>query len=271
MSKRENVTNWEIRFLGEKAYYTGEVKEKKYRYIPNGYGTAKLENGDTFVGTFSGGDPVMGNYTWANKSWAQVEYTYSLFGKTYTRSFGRVGLPGYSYELKESYSNGNYKGECNSRKERNGIGEYTFSTGELYEGGWLNGKKHGIGKYTYADGDYDWSFWDNDNEKCVISRYRKQTQDDSDSYSSDSDDYDYSPDYDSNSTTDDTRPCDENFDAAIEAYNRGDYVSAIGELDFIYFNSDYSSEYTVKDEYGMESSFEEFREEVDELCDEDED
>ena len=54
-----------------------------------------------------------------------------------------------------------YKGEWyNGNKE--GYGEYTFSSGDSYKGNWKNSKKHGIGIYTTSKGDRTVGRWEND-------------------------------------------------------------------------------------------------------------
>jgi len=35
---------------------------------------------------------------------------------------------------------------------QNGFGKFTYDNGDVYEGNWINGKRHGKGKYDYADG-----------------------------------------------------------------------------------------------------------------------
>ena len=34
---------------------------------------------------------------------------------------------------------------------RNGVGTYTYTNGDTYEGEWSNNLRHGQGTYTYAD------------------------------------------------------------------------------------------------------------------------
>ena len=48
----------------------------------------------------------------------------------------------------------------------NGKGKYTWNTGEVYDGKWLNGKRSGFGKYYFKDQDgvdsYFEGYWNND-------------------------------------------------------------------------------------------------------------
>lgn len=267
MARRTNVSNSKERILGKTVVYSGEVRLKDY--IPDGYGKAKYENGDEFCGTFSKGNPVYGTYTYSNGSYCKIKYEYNLLRTRYTKyyvSSEGYGYRSFKYQRNDEYSNGYYKGEEKNGK-RNGIGTYVWNSGSSYTGGWLDNDKHGVGKYTYSDGDYDWSVWEHGKEICVLNRYRKQSQIEQ-SYSYDNDDYDY--DYDNDDSSEESRPYDENFQWAIDAWNRGDYETARRELHTIYMNSDYSDDYTMTDEYGNTHDFKEFSDMVEDAC-EDED
>lgn len=267
MARRTNVSNSKERILGEDVVYSGEVSVKDYK--PDGYGKARYSNGDEFCGTFSKGDPVLGTYTFSNGSYCKVKYEYNFARTRYTKYYvtsGECGYRAFKYQTHDEFSNGYYKGEEKNGK-RNGIGTYVWKDGASYTGGWLNNEKHGVGKYTYSDGDYDWSVWKEGKEVCVLSRYRKQSQTEQ-SYIYNDYDNSYSDD---DSSLDQSRLFDENFEDAIKAYNRGDYETARRELDTIYKNTDYSSSYVMRDEWGFEHDFDEFREMVEEGCEDEDD
>lgn len=45
---------------------------------------------------------------------------------------------------------GTYEGERNEKKERHGTGKAILPNGDIYEGGYENGKRHGYGIYKYV-------------------------------------------------------------------------------------------------------------------------
>lgn len=266
MANRFDVSNSKQSFLGEDVVYSGEVRLKDC--TPDGRGMAKFTNGDEFRGTFSKGDPVFGTYTFSNGSYCQIQYKYNIIRTRYSRNYvtsGGYGYRTFKYQTYDEFSNGYYRGE-EKNGMRNGIGTYVWNSGSSYTGGWLDNEKHGIGKITYENGDYYWGVWEKGKEVCVLNSYRKETQEKQE-YSYDyNNDYDYNFDSDDNEPEEKPRPFDENFEEAIRAYNRGDYMVAKRELDSIYYNTDYSSSYSMIDEWGDEHDFDDFREMVKEEC-----
>lgn len=45
-----------------------------------------------------------------------------------------------------------YQGEFNDNNEREGLGQYVYSTGDIYEGQWTANKRNGVGVLRYANG-----------------------------------------------------------------------------------------------------------------------
>lgn len=54
---------------------------------------------------------------------------------------------------KQTFSNGYYIGEVNSKNERHGYGIYYFNSGQRYEGSWRNNDYNGYGVFKIDDGD----------------------------------------------------------------------------------------------------------------------
>lgn len=264
MARRTTVSNENERILGESVVYSGEVSTKLFK--PDGYGTARYSNGDEFCGIFEKGDPVAGTYTFANGSFCKIRYEYN-FGRTkykkyYVTSHG-YGYRGFRHQTHDDLSNGYYEGE-EKNGMRHGMGTYVWNSGERYTGGWHNNKKHGVGMYTYSDGDYDWSIWDEGTEVCVLSRYRKQSQEASKStcYGRD-DDYDSGNAWveDTNCTTDDL------FDRALHEINYGSAEDALSALKSLRSFCD-ADDYYFEDEMGHRINIDEQIEETESLIDE---
>ncbi len=63
-------------------------------------------------------------------------------------------------DTKPTIGNINVMKGCNSGNCVNGKGKYIFSNGNVYEGGWLNGKRHGKGIYIHHRGEIFVGVWD---------------------------------------------------------------------------------------------------------------
>lgn len=59
--------------------------------------------------------------------------------------------------------NGNYVDD-----KKHGDGEYTWADGRVYRGQWLNGKQHGIGFMVLPNGTYKKGRWEDGNRKEYI-------------------------------------------------------------------------------------------------------
>ena len=57
-----------------------------------------------------------------------------------------------------------------------GYGEYTCSTGDVYKGHFVGGKKHGAGKMFYRDGGTFEGVWFNDTRKVRLAGWRVRSK-----------------------------------------------------------------------------------------------
>lgn len=266
MSKYD-VEDRNISFLGQKAKYSGQYSSK--RYEPEGYGTAVMENGDTFKGKFHKGEPLTGRYTYENGSYIDIYYEFVWFTKM-TRYYTHYDAGYYGYkkrdnrpDQKETYDNGYYVGQMKNGK-RDGIGTYYWKSGAKYTGGWKNGGKHGVGKYIYSDGDEYWYLYDNDVNKHTLYEPDHSSSSSYSSYSYESNDYDDEPSYSSDDDDGPSQAIKDAQDRAIAAFNSGDYETADREVRFIN-NSGYGSQLTVSDEFGHEENMSDFQDEIEDI------
>ena len=72
-------------------------------------------------------------------------------------------LPGELYAIEqglefkeEKYINATYRGYFNKDGEREGVGIYTFNSGQKNSGEYKRGKRNGVVKAEYANGDIYW-------------------------------------------------------------------------------------------------------------------
>lgn len=168
------IENMEISFLGKRATYKGRISPITKR--PKGFGTAKLENNDTFEGFFYNGKPAYGTYTFENGSYAYASYTYPLLKKTYEVEYSHPGIKESISSITLKYDNGIYVGDF-KHSLRDGVGKYIWNNGDSYNGGWKLGKKHGIGQYKYANGESKWFVFDNDKVTCEILENKENNYD----------------------------------------------------------------------------------------------
>ncbi|AVK75195.1 Morn repeat domain containing protein [Pandoravirus quercus] len=136
---------------GTYIYASGEKREGQWdRGRACGDGTETYDNGDVFVGKWTGGGPYDGTYIWAN-------------GRRYDGEFNSKGQShGHGSIV---YANGgHYDGQWFD-DHRQGHGVMTYADGTRYEGQWDNGKRHGPGVAVCADGSRYEGEWHNDHRQ----------------------------------------------------------------------------------------------------------
>ena len=106
-------------------YEDGKIYEGYINnYLKEKKGILKYQNGDIFIGEFKKDFMIFGKYIYNN-------------GDLY-----------YGYFKENKFE---------------GYGKYKYkSIGEVYEGQFINGKRHGIGKYIYRNGDIYEGYWSDD-------------------------------------------------------------------------------------------------------------
>ena len=173
MKKTQEVTNKKIYFLGKPAIYDGEYFEKGD--YPEGYGNAIFKDGDSFTGYFVKGKPSQGIYTFSNGSFVQIEYVYDkkTCDETHKEIYRNYGFRNADEVYTQSYKNGRYTGEFNGIGLRDGIGTYEFVSGNMYSGGWKNGKRYGVGVMDYKNGNFEWGVYING---YLVIAFGKDTQ-----------------------------------------------------------------------------------------------
>ena len=125
-----------------------------YIYFSVGYRYKEFDNGIRFVGKYEDGKPVSGDIYYPDNSTAKYDaatnsITYSN-GDVYTGAmldFLRNGKGLMTYKS----SGDTYEGDF-VNDELTGKGKFVFSNGDTYEGDVVNGKRQGYGTYKWADG-----------------------------------------------------------------------------------------------------------------------
>ncbi len=171
--------------------YTGFLKADIY--LPHGRGVLSYSNGSSYYGNWNEGKKSgKGIMIYANKdtydgewkdnqrngkgallkasgdilegNWLHDEFisltkevTIDYDGGTYN---GLIFNNVPNGKGKMTYNNGNYFGEWKDGK-KNGIGQYTWKEGDVYEGEWKDNKRSGKGKYIWKNGGvYEGDFLD---------------------------------------------------------------------------------------------------------------
>lgn len=145
-----------------------DVKRPNGSQNKTGEGTAKYANGDVYDGTYVEGKRAgKGIYSWKktedlyegkyadNKKHGFGKMTYT--DKTGNEDEGDPPLPGSRAGVYIGYFAAGKRG-CQQEDIDNDTGApsdgtFTYGSGDVYVGQWVEGKKHGTGTYTYkADG-----------------------------------------------------------------------------------------------------------------------
>ena len=157
--------------------YTGAFQND----VPEGEGRYTDEDGDVFVGTFSGGYEVRGTLTYTDGDVYVGEFENGAFSGQGTYTFGPGDYEGDSLEgtfendvpVYGTYtwaSGQTYTGEWDGW-DRSGQGTMIYTSGNRYEGQWANGQRHGRGTYTWAEGGSFTGDWVNDARVRGTERY----------------------------------------------------------------------------------------------------
>ena len=169
MERRMNPTVYDMPcvIFNMQVLYTGCTRNG----VPNGKGTARFGNGDTYDGEFANG--VMNGHG---------VYTSYADGTIYDGDFvqgAQHGRGTYTYKNGARYegdvNNGIYYGKgCYHfpdgtqyegdfvNGQFHGHGVFTWSNGDKYDGEWYGGVKHGRGVFRFANGKTMEGIWQND-------------------------------------------------------------------------------------------------------------
>lgn len=132
-------------------YYKGSISKDSPKFLYDGIGTLKTENGSQFEGAWNNNIFVQGNITCTNGNIKQL--TFSVNDSKGTTNFSQfcgqqiTNQPGNGTI---HYSDGRiFTGEVKCGNPLNG--EMIFLNGDIYEGAFQNSTMHGYGKITYSD------------------------------------------------------------------------------------------------------------------------
>ena len=137
--------------------YDGELSVNTH--LPNGFGTATLDNGDKYYLKWHNGELVLdwdSKLTYTNGN--VYEGYFNIINNQINYIYGFIG----NWKSTMTYSDGSkYKGFWKNNK-RHGDGKMTYIGGNVYDGTWNNDKKHGIGQMKFSNGDIYNGIWVND-------------------------------------------------------------------------------------------------------------
>lgn len=120
---------------GKYTYINGDVYDGNWKdNVKNGYGVLTFANGNVYKGNFVNG--------YGEDVKAILEY------KNGSRFEGKY-VKGSMVSGTTTYDNGKYTGSF-ANGQREGYGEYYYSSGDIYRGQWKNGNRNGQGSYYNA-------------------------------------------------------------------------------------------------------------------------
>ena len=190
--------------------YVGEWRNDKF----HGPGAVTLSNGYKYVGEFRDG-----------KLHGQGTYTFPS-GTEYVGEFkdGKFhGQGAYTYGPSSQWAGDKYVGEFRDDKFH-GQGTYTYVDGGRYVGEFRDDKFHGQGTYTYADGTVEEGIWEN-GEFLYAKKLTTTT-----------------PEGDLSSAT---SVWSADFEKGWDAYEKGDYATALREWEPLAEQGDVSAQYNL--------------------------
>ena len=129
---------------------------------PHGKGTQKLQNGDSFEGSFCDGlRHGIGIYTWASGNtcasrWVQDKIVWPLLDKIETIFYDGDGSKEVVNQWIDCYR---YTGTVNAKGKPHGGGSQCLRNGDKYHGSFCDGLRHGQGTCKWANGNMYTGEW----------------------------------------------------------------------------------------------------------------